>query len=84
MQKLFKNIFLKKFPWRGRKQLESPADFSDSQPKIFRSIFKKKQFRVFAQNFHPKVSIETEIPVLTTPLLFCENWSKKPLSVQKW
>ena len=27
MQKLFKNIFFKKFPWRRRKQHESPADF---------------------------------------------------------
>ena len=42
MQKLFKNFFCKKFLWRIRKQLESPADFLlDSQPKFFRSIFKK-------------------------------------------
>ena len=27
MQKLFRKIFFKKFPWRCRKQLESPADF---------------------------------------------------------
>ena len=27
MQKLFKSFFFKKFPWRGRKRLESPADF---------------------------------------------------------
>ena len=35
MQKLFKNFFFKKFPWRGRKQLESPADFFSTASQIF-------------------------------------------------
>ena len=35
MQKLFKNFFFKKFPWRGRKQLESPADSFSTASRIF-------------------------------------------------
>ena len=35
MQKLFEKVFLKLFPWRGRKQLESPADFFGQPAEIF-------------------------------------------------
>ena len=85
MQKLFKTIFFKLFPWRGRKQLESPADFFSTASRTFSARYSKKlQFVSFAKNFHPKAPIETENPVLTTRLLFCEIWSNKSLSVQKW
>ena len=78
MQKLFKTIFFKLFPWRGRKQLESPADFFSTASRTFSARYSKKlQFVSFAKNFHPKVSIETENPVLTTRLLFLRNLVKK-------
>ena len=78
MQKLFETFFFKLFPWRGRKQLESSADFFfDSQPNIFCSIFKKTTNVSFAKNFHPKASIETANTVLTTRLLFLRNLVKK-------
>ena len=78
MQKLFKTIFFKLFPWRGRKQLESPADFFSTASRTFSARYSKKlQFVSFAKNFHPKVSIEIENPVLTTRLLFLRNLVKK-------
>ena len=78
MQKLFKCVFCKMFLWRIRKQLESPADFLlDSRPKFFRSIFKNQHFVSFLKDFHPKVSIETENPILTTQLIFFELLVKK-------
>ena len=85
VQKFFKISFFKMFLWRGRKQLESPADFFfDSQPKSFQSIFKKITICKFCKKTHPKVSIETENSVLTTPLLFFARiGQKKSLSVQK-
>ena len=59
------------FQWRIRKQLESPADFYRQLAELFPlDIQKKQQFVIWAKNFHPKVSIETENPFLTTPLLF--------------
>ena len=85
MPKLFKNIFFKKFPWRGRKQLESPADFFRTANRKFSARYSKnKQFVSFAKNFHPKVSIETKNPVLKSRLLFLRKLVKKSLSVQKW
>ena len=42
MQKLFKNIFFKMFPWRGTKQLESPADFFSTASRIFPLDTQKK------------------------------------------
>ena len=71
MQKLFKFFFCKIFLWRIKKQLESPADFFlDIRPKFFRSIFKNYHFVSFLKDFHPKVSIETENPILTTQFFF--------------
>ena len=85
IQKLFKNFFFGKFPWRGRKPLGKPADFFWTASRKFSTGFsKKEQFLGFPKDFHLKVSIETENLVLTTPLLFCENWSKKSLSVRNW
>ena len=85
MPKLFQNIFFKKFPWRGRKQLESRAGFFRTASRKFSTRYSKTEQCVsFAKNFHPKVSNETENPVLTTPLLFLRELIKKSLSVQKW
>ena len=85
MQKLFTNVFFKLFPWRGRKQLESLADFFRTASRKFSARYsEKEQFVIFRKKFHPKVSIETENPVLTTPLLFLRKMVKKLLSVQKW
>ena len=59
-------------------EVESPADFFSRASRTFSARYSKKlQFVSFAKNFHPKVSIETENPVLTTRLLFCEFWSQK-------
>ena len=78
MQKLFKNISFKLFPWRGRKQLESLADFFRTASRKFSTRYSKTEQSVsFAKNFHPKVSNETENPVLTTPLLFLRELVKK-------
>ena len=78
MQKRFKNIVFKLFPWRCRKQLESPADFFRTASRKFSTRYSKKEhFVIFAKKFHPKVSIETENPVLTTPLIFLRELVKK-------
>ena len=78
LQKLFKNIFFKKFPRRRWKQHESPANvFRTASRKISTRNSRKKQFVGFAKDLHPKVSIETENPVLTTPLLFLREFVKK-------
>ena len=78
MQKLFEKISFKLFPWRGRKQLESPADFfrTGSRNNSARNS-RKQKFIGFAKDLHPNVSIETENPVLTTPLLFFRELVKK-------
>ena len=84
MQKLFKFFFCKMFLWRIRKQLESPADFFlDSRPKFFRSIFKNYHFVSFLKDFHPKVSIETENPLLPTPLNIFQISVKKTAQCPK-
>ena len=78
MQKLFEKNFFKLFPCTGRKQLESTADFfrTASRNNSARNS-RKQQFVGFAKDLHPKVSIETENPVLTTPLLFFRELVKK-------
>ena len=80
MQKLFKTFFFKFFPWRARKPRWF---FFESQPNIFCSIFKKTALCKFCKNFHPKASIETENPVLTTRLLFFAKFGQKNCSVSK-
>ena len=55
MQKLFKAFFFELFSWRGRKQLESPADFFfENQVNFFRSILKKRTNCNFSERFSPE------------------------------
>ena len=78
MQKLFKKIFFKKFPRRGRKQLESHTDlFRTASQKFSARSSEKQQFVSFSENFHPKISFESENPVLTTRRLFLRELKKK-------
>ena len=57
--------------------MKAPLIFFGNQPNFFRSIFKNYWFVSFLKEFHPKNSIETENPVLTTPLLFLPELVKK-------
>ena len=75
MQKLFKTIFFKLFPWSGRKPRW--FFFREAAEYFLLDIQKKLHFVSFAKNFHPKASIETENPVLTTRLLFLRDLVKK-------
>ena len=87
MQKLFRIIFFKVFQWRGRKQLESPADFYrqlaehfllDFLTKVTNSNFCREK------KFHPKVSIENENPVLTkAPRFSLQNPGTLSFKVRK-
>ena len=78
MQKLFKTIFFKLFPWRGRKQLESPADFFfDSQPNIFCSIFKKTTICKFCKNLSPESFHWNRESSFDNPATFLRNLVKK-------
>ena len=83
MQELFEKLFFKKFPWRGRKQLESSADFFRTASRKFSIRYSKEQIVNFAKNFHPKVSTETENPVSTTPLLCFARIGQKNRWVSK-
>ena len=80
-----KKNFFKMFPWRGRKQLESPAGFFfDSQPNFYRSIFKKITNCKFSKRFSPEVSFENENPVLMKTPRFClQNHDNFSLKVRK-
>ena len=84
MQKLFKTIFFKLFPWRGRKQLESPADFFfDSQPNIFCSIFKKTTICKFCKKtFTRKFPLKPRIQ-FWQPGYFFAKFVQKNRSVSK-
>ena len=83
--KTFQKIFFKKLPRRCRKQLESHADFFRTASRnIFARNSRKKPFVGFAKDLPPKVSIETENPVLTTPLLFLRGLVKKIAQCPKW
>ena len=79
MQKLFKTFFFKLFPWRGRKQLESPADFFfDSQPNFSARYSKKYQFVSFAKKtFTRKFPLKPRIQFWQPGSFFLRNLVKK-------
>ena len=94
MRKLFKFIFFKLFPWRGRKQLESPADFFfDSQPNILRAVFKKLTIYKFSETFLPEIFLwkwesssdeDAEIFLIKSRKLFAQGPKKiRRLTFQK-
>ena len=83
MQKLFKIIFFKKVLWRGREQLESPAQFFRQPAELFPIDFQKITVCKFSNRISPEKFPWNWESSLTTPLVFSENWSKISLTVQK-
>ena len=59
------------------------TSFSTASRIISARYSEKKHFISFLKDFHPKVSVETENPVLTTPLNFVSNFGQKNCPVSK-
>ena len=75
--KNFSKVFFSKCSYgEVESSLKAPLIFLHSRPKFFRSLFKKK-FLGFARDFHPKVSLETENPILAPPPIFFRESVKK-------
>ena len=84
MQKLFEAIFFKLFPWRGRKQLESPADFFFvSQPNFFCSIFKKTTICKVCKKLSPESFHWNRESSFDNPATFLARFGQKIRSVSK-
>ena len=83
MQKLFKIIFSKKFLWRGREQLESPAHIFWQPAEFFPLDFQKITVCKVSNRISPEKFPWNWESSLTTSLVFSENWSKISLSVHK-
>ena len=84
LHKLFKNIFIKKFPWRRRKQHESPAYFFRQPAELFPLDFQKTLVCKFSQRISPeKFHWNWESTFWQLRYLFCKIWSKLSVRVQK-
>ena len=82
--KTFQKYFLQKDPKETLKATWKPRGlFSDSQPKIYRSIFKKLTNCKFCKKISTrKFILKLRIQFGHFRYFFYENWSKKSLSVQ--
>ena len=85
LQKLFKNVFFKKFPWRRRKQHESPAYFFRQPAELFPLDFQKLLVCKFSKRVSPeKFHWNWESSFDNSATFFARIGQKKSLSVQKW
>ena len=87
MQKLFKNFFFKLIQWGVRKQLQSLADPLPTVRPKFSARFSNginKLYFFQRKEIHPRVSFETEIPVLTkTPKFSIQNPGRLSVKIRK-
>ena len=81
--KIFEKVFSKKFLWRGREQLESPAHIFWQPAEFFPLDFQKITVCKVSNRISPEKFPWNWESSLTTSLVFSENWSKISLSVQK-
>ena len=84
--KTFQKICFKKLPRRSRKQLESHVDlFRTASRNNSARNSRKRSICRFCKRLAPEsLHWNWESSFDNSATFFCENWSKKLLSVQKW